>query len=60
MIMLIGFLFLVELLGVKESKRKYRKKQYESDKVFSELYHGLGARPGEDFGTFKRRIKRLI
>jgi len=47
-------------VGYKESKRRYRKKQFKSDEILGELYRGAGGKPGEAFGSFKKRVKRLI
>ena len=44
----------------KESKRRYREKQFKSDKILGELYRGEGGKHGEPFGSFKKRVKRLI
>jgi len=47
-------------MGMKESQRKYRVKQFKSDKILGELYRGEGGKAGEPFGSFKKRVKRLI
>ena len=60
MIMLIGISDFTRLVGSKESKNRYRKKQYQTDKILTDLFRGEGGKPGETYGDFKRRIKRVI
>jgi len=45
----------------KDKRKKYmREKRYRSDKILGELYRGEGAKDNEAFGSFKKRVKRLI